>query len=415
MKELQPDPSTDPRCSLMTINDRPEPVMIRGEGSYLWDDRGTRYLDFVQGWAVNALGHAPAVIRDALARQAGLLLTPSPAFHNAPQLALARALTERCSLERVFFCSTGAEANEGAIKLVRKWGRRHRGGAFEIVTTHGAFHGRTLATMAASGKPGWDDLFPPAMSGFRKVRFGDVGAVADALSDATVAVMVEPIQGEAGVVVPPAGYLRDLRELTRRRGVLLVVDEVQTGMARTGPLFAHQAEAIEPDVMTLGKGLGGGVPLAALLARESVCCFEPGDQGGTYNGNPLMTAVGLAVLEALVEPGFARSRDRIAAELRSGLEALARRHGCLGVRGRGFLLALRLPAPVSAALVQACFTRGLLVNGPRPERLRLMPSLAVARDEVAQMLAILSEALDEVLGARARGTRSVCGAGSSGG
>ncbi len=383
--------------SLMTINARPDAVMVRGAGSWLWDDAGRRYLDFVQGWAVNTLGHAPAVVREALARQSALLLTPSPAFHNGQQLALARALIDRCALDRVFFCNSGAEANEGAIKLARKWGQQHHDGAWQIVTTHGSFHGRTLATMAASGKPGWDAVFRPATPGFTKVPFGDVGAMAKAIDRDVVAVLVEPIQGEAGVVVPPLGYLRDLRDLTRRRGVLLMLDEVQTGMGRTGPLFAHQAADVEPDVMTLGKGLGGGVPLAALLAREDVCCFEPGDQGGTFNGNPLMTAVGLAVLEAVTEPGFAASREKVAAELARGLEALARRHACLGTRGAGFLLALRLPAPIGPAIVADCFSRGLLVNAPRPELVRLMPSLAVTREEVGAMLAILGASLSEVL------------------
>jgi acetylornithine/N-succinyldiaminopimelate aminotransferase len=381
----------------MTITPRPEAVMVRGDGSWLWDDQGRRYLDFVQGWAVNALGHAPLEIRRALAAQAELLLTPSPAFHNAPALALADALTRRCSLDRVFFCNSGAEANEGAIKLARKWGRLERGGAHEIVTTHGGFHGRTLATMAASGKPGWDEIFPPAMPGFRKVPFGDVAAMDAAIADETVAVLVEPIQGEGGVVVPPAGYLRDLRDLTRRRGILLMLDEVQTGMGRTGPLFAHTDSGVEPDVMTLGKGLGGGVPLAALLAREGVCCFEPGDQGGTYNGNPLMTAVGLAVLQAIEEPTFGASRAKVATDLAAGLEALARRHGCLGTRGSGFLLALRLPAPAGASVVAECFAQGLLVNSPRPELVRLMPSLRVSRDEVGLMLETLSGAVGEVL------------------
>ena len=227
--------------SLMTINARPDAVMVRGAGSWLWDDAGRRYLDFVQGWAVNTLGHAPALVREALARQSALLLTPSPAFHNGPQLALARALIDRCALDRVFFCNSGAEANEGAIKLARKWGQQHRDGAWQIITTHGSFHGRTLATMAASGKPGWDAVFRPATPGFTKVPFGDVGAMAKAIDRDVVAVLVEPIQGEAGVVVPPPGYLRDLRDLTRRRGVLLMLDEVQTGVGRTGPLFAHQA------------------------------------------------------------------------------------------------------------------------------------------------------------------------------
>ncbi len=394
----------NPPDALMTVTERPPGVMVRGEGSWLWDEAGRRYLDFVQGWAVNALGHAPPEIQNALAAQSGLLLTPSPAFHNRPQIELARALTAQCSLDRAFFTSTGAEANEGAIKLARKWGQRQRGGAFEIVTTHGGFHGRTLATMAATGKPGWDAIFPPAMPGFRKVPFGDVGAVAKAIGDETAAVLVEPIQGEGGVVVPAEGYLRDLRDLTARRGVLLMLDEVQTGMGRTGPLFAHQADGIEPDVMTLGKGIGGGVPLAALLAKEAVCCFEPGDQGGTYAGNPLMAAVGLAVLERLLDPAFVAARLQVAVRLAAGLDRISRTHGCLGIRGRGFLLALRLATPASGDVVRACFERGGLVNAPRPDLIRLMPALTVTASEVDQMLELLSDALAEVLpGSRTRG------------
>jgi acetylornithine/N-succinyldiaminopimelate aminotransferase len=221
--------------------------------------------------------------------------------------------------------------------------------------------------------------------------------MADAITPETVAVMVEPIQGEGGVVVPPPGYLRDLRGLTTRLGVLLILDEVQTGMARTGPLFAHQASGTRPDVMTLGKGLGAGVPLAALLAREDACCFEPGDQGGTYNGNPLMTAVGLAVLEVLTDPAFEKRREGVAAGLHDGLEQLGRRHRCLGVRGSGFLLALRLPKPVGPDVVSVCFERGLLVDAPRPELIRLMPALTVTEGEVNAMLAILSASLEESL------------------
>jgi acetylornithine/N-succinyldiaminopimelate aminotransferase len=230
------------------------------------------------------------------------------------------------------------------------------------------------------------------MPGFRKLPFGDAGAVKAAITSETVAVMVEPIQGEAGVVVPPPGYLRDLRELTREHGCLLILDEVQTGMGRTGPLFAHQSEGAEPDIMTLGKALGGGVPLAALLAREEVSCFEPGDQGGTFSGNPLLTAVGLAVLEAVDDPDFTRARAEVAAALWRGLEDFARQHGAPGVRGAGFLLALRLGRPCGPELVASCFERGLLLNSPRPDLLRLMPALNLSRAEVDEMLAILSDA-----------------------
>ena len=287
------------RTRLMLHEHRPEPVMVRGAGSWLWDQDGRRYLDFVQGWAVNCLGPPPPARGARWGASAHARSTRAPAFLNVPQLELAAALTEAAGLHQAFLASTGAEANEGAVKLARRWGRLHRRGAYKGITTVDGFHGRTLAMMSASGKPGWDALFPPVVPGFVKVPFGDVAAVARAIDDDTAAVMVEPIQGEGGVVVPPAGYLAALRALTRERGILLMLDEVQTGMGRTGALFAFQHEAVVPDVLTLGKGLGGGVPLAALLASREASCFQAGDQGGTYAGTPLMAAAGLAVLAAL--------------------------------------------------------------------------------------------------------------------
>jgi acetylornithine/N-succinyldiaminopimelate aminotransferase len=379
--------------ALMHTAKRPELLMVRGEGSYLWDARGRRYLDFVQGWAVNALGHAPAALREAISAQAGTLVNASPAFHTEAQLEYVAALVAEGALDRVFFCSTGAEANEGAIKLVRRWASRKRPGAFEIVTTEGSFHGRTLATMAASGKPGFDQLFPPAVPGFVKVPYGDLAALEAAIGERTAAVMLEPIQGEAGVVVPPEGYLRAVRELTSARGVLLVLDEVQTGMGRTGTLFRFEAEGARPDILTLGKGLGGGVPLAALAATEAAACFEPGDQGGTYAGNPLMMAAGKAVLDALLAPGFLEGVRARGAELRAGLEALARRRGLGEVRGAGLLLALRLARPEANEVVERCRDEGLLLNAPRPDLLRFMPALNVSAAEVEEALALLDRAL----------------------
>ena len=299
--------------------------------------------------------------------------------------------------ERAFFCSTGAEANEGAIKLARKWGRVHRAGACEIVTTHGAFHGRTLATMAASGKPGWDELFPPRVEGFAKVPFGDAPAARAAVNERSVAIWVEPIQGEEGVVVPPSGYLAALRSLCDERGLLLMLDEIQTGMGRTGSLLACEAEGVRPDILTLGKGLGGGVPLSAMLAREEVACFEPGEQGGTFNGNPLMTAVGLAVLGTLTAPGFLRSVEHLGDRLRAGLEGLAIRYGCPFVRGRGLLLALGLPRPAAREIVAGCRERGLLINAPAVDLLRFMPSLRVEPGEIDDMCNTLDAALAQEL------------------
>src|ERR1700690_3900048 len=311
----------------MDITTRPPAVFVRGEGSFLWDDSGKRYLDFVQGWAVNCLGHSPPVVADALAAQSRLLLTPSPAFFNGPSLKLAKALIDNSCFDQVFFSNSGAEANEGAIKLARKYGVLHRGGAHEIITFEGGFHGRTLATMSASGKKAFEPLFEPKVPGFPKAQLNDLASVERLINDKTVGVMLEPIQGEAGVWPATIPFLRDLRELTKAHGLLLIVDEIQTGMGRTGKLFDYENAGIEPDIMTLGKGIGGGVPLAALLATDYAACFEHGDQGGTFNGNPLMCAAGLAVLEHVATPAFLKSATEAGLFLESELQKLSARHG----------------------------------------------------------------------------------------
>ena len=378
--------STD---SLMFITKRPDLVFERGEGSWLFDHQGKPYLDFIQGWAVNCLGHCPPEIVDALAAQGRQLINPSPAFYNGPMVELASLLTSNSVFDRVFFANSGAEANEGAIKLARKWGKLHKGGAYEIITFDHAFHGRTLATMSASGKPGWDTLYAPQVPGFPKADLNDIASVEALINEKTVAVMLEPIQGEAGVIPAEAAFLKALRELTQARGLLLIVDEVQTGMGRTGKLFAYEHAAITPDIMTLGKGIGGGVPLSALLAREAVCCFEPGDQGGTYNGNPLMCAVGVAVMRRLLAPGFLAEVEARGRYLSARLLELCAKHGLPGERGVGLLRALILADERSAAIVQAAQEKGLLLNGPRPELLRFMPALTVSQAEIDQMIGIV--------------------------
>ncbi len=380
------------KTALMELIDRPASPMVRGRGSYLWDERGKRYLDFVQGWAVNCLGHNPEVIARAIETQLLRVTNVGPAYHNQPASDLAQRLAGASGLERVFFLCTGADANEGALKLARKWGQKQRGGAHEVITMRESFHGRTLALMSASGKPGFDTRFPPAVPSFRKVPFGDAAAVAAAIDDATVAVMVEPIQGEAGVVMPDANYLHALRAICDQRGVLLIFDEVQTGMARTGPLFAYQAHGITPDIMTLGKGLGGGLPLSALLCSERVACFEPGDQGGTFAAHALLCAVGLAVFDRLTDPVEVARRAAHAALLERSLTGLAERHG-LNLRGRGFLWALVLAEPRAQRVRERAFSAGLLLNAARQDVLRLMPSLEVSSAEIAEMCDLLNEAL----------------------
>ena len=387
-------PHVSPDVSrVMKVAARPSIVMVEGRGSWIWDADDKRYLDFVQGWAVNCLGHSPRVIVEALESQARRLINASPAFYNEPMAKLATLIAEASGLGDVFLCNSGAEANEGAIKLARKWGARHRGGAFEIITMEHAFHGRTLATMSASGKPGWDTLFEPKVPGFPKVPLGDLEAVRSAITPMTTAVMLEPIQGEAGVLMAGDDWLRDLRQLTREAGILLIVDEIQTGIGRTGRLFGYEHAGIQPDIMTLGKGLGGGVPIAALVASGSASCFEYGDQGGTFNGAPLMAAVGCAVLETVLAPGFLDTVAATGAYLATRLRALSAELGHGEVRGRGLLLALALKDLDAGKVVQAALDRGLLINAPRPDSLRFMPSLTVSRDEIDQMMALLRESL----------------------
>jgi acetylornithine/N-succinyldiaminopimelate aminotransferase len=368
--------------------------MAEGSGSWLVDDRGRRYLDFVQGWAVNCLGHSPPAVVAAVSRQAGRLVNCSPAFHSDLMADFTAELSARSGLAEVFLCNSGAEANEGAIKLARKWGAVRRGGAFEIVTMEHAFHGRTLATMSASGKPGWDALFEPKVPGFRRVPLNDLAAADAAITDRTAAVMVEPIQGEAGVFVAADDYLAGLREITRRRGALLVFDEIQTGMGRTGKLFGFEHSGIRPDVMTLGKGLGGGVAVAALLATREASCFEYGEQGGTFNGNLIALAAAGAVLTTLTRPGFLADAAARGDYMMTRLRKLSADLGHGEVRGRGMLAALRLvDADAQAVVDRARDEHGLLVNAPRPDSVRLMPALTVSAEEIDEMIVRLRASL----------------------
>ena len=373
--------------------------MVEGKGSWLTDNKGKRYLDFLQGWAVNCLGHSNLGMIEALNAQAKKLINPSPAFYNEPMIRLSNLLTENSCFNKVFFANSGAEANEGAIKLARKWGQLNKSGAFEIITFDHSFHGRTLATMSASGKPGWDTMFAPQVPGFPKADLNDLDSVKKLVTDKTVAVMLEPVQGEGGVIPTTKEFMQSLRKFTKENNILLIVDEVQAGCGRTGTLFAYQHYGIEPDIMTLGKGIGGGVPLAALMATDAVACFVPGDQGGTYNGNPLMVAVGISVIEQLLAPGFLESVRAKGELLSKELLAISVEFNLDGERGEGLLRALMLSSDIGGKLVELARDRtpeGLLINSPRPNLLRFMPALNISDDEIRQMCNILRELLKQV-------------------
>lgn len=373
-------------------------AMVRGEGCWLWDADGNRYLDFVAGLAVCNLGHGhPGVVR-AIQDQAKRLLHVSNLYHIPAQTELARRLVDHSFGDRVFFCNSGAEANEAAIKLARRYERVVRGGdRHEVLAMQNSFHGRTLATLTATGQQKVRQDFDPLLPGFRHVPFGDPAALGEAVTDRTCAVLLEPIQGEGGVVCPPPDYLRSVRELCDTRALLLIFDEVQVGMGRTGTLFAYEQFGVAPDIMALAKGLAGGVPIGALVATEAAAGgFAPGTHASTFGGNPLASAAGLAVLDALLNEGVLERGRRAGEHLREGLERLAARHPCRvrELRGRGLIQAMELAGP-GAPVVASCMRQGLLVNCTADRVLRFLPPLVVTREEVDEMLEILGRALSE--------------------
>jgi acetylornithine aminotransferase len=371
-----------------------QPVaFVRGRGCELWDADGRRYLDFFAGLAVNNLGHChPAVVR-AIEVQAGTLLHASNVYHTLPAAELAALLCRRSFAERVFLCNSGAEANEAAMKLARRWGSADGGGRFEILATTGSFHGRTFATLTATGQEKYHTGFLPLLPGVRLVPYGDLAAMRAAVRNETVAIMVEPIQGEGGVVVPPAGYLAGLRELADRRGLLLVLDEVQSGLGRTGRLFAHEHERITPDVMTLAKALGGGLPIGAMCTTARVAAaFTPGAHGSTFGGNPVACAAAVAALEVLADPTLLEHVRTLGVYFKERLEALPARTGIRAVRGLGLMLGAELDRP-GASVVDRCREAGLLVNCTADRVLRFLPPLVVTRAQVDEGLGILEKAL----------------------
>jgi len=384
-------------AAVMFTAKRPPVVMARGRGSWLWDVDGRPYLDFVQGWAVNALGHCPPVLARALSAQAKVLVNASPAFYNAPWIHFAQLLSQQSGLDKVFFTSTGAEANEGALKLARKYGAVKLNGAYEVITTHNAFHGRTLAMMSASGKAAWDKLFLPKVPGFVHVPFNDLAAVAGAITKNTCAIMVEPVQGEGGVHVADVAYIQGLRALCDQHKLLLILDEVQTGIGRVGSLFAYQQYQVLPDVLTLGKGLGGGFPVSATLCRNAYNIFEVGEQGGTFCAQPLAMVAGLAVVQEVIRRKLPQRAEQNGRYLMRGLAKLAPRFGLKNIRGKGLLIGVDLPQDKGADVVVVARELGLLLNSPQLATLRFMPALTVSRKEIDQALHLLAQALERVL------------------
>jgi len=369
-------------------------AFVRGEGARLWDADGKRYLDFFTGLAVNNLGHGHPRVVAAIRAQSEKLLHVSNVYYNEPSARLGTLLIEHSFADRVFFCNSGAEANEAAIKLARRHGSRQLDGRYEILTVLGSFHGRTIATLSATAQEKYQSGFQPLLQGFRYVRFGDVAAMRAAVRPETVAILVEPIQGEGGVNVPPAGYLRQLRELCDEKRMLLMLDEVQVGMGRTGTLFAYEQEGIRPDVVTLAKAIGGGLPLGAMLTSEAIAAsLDAGAHGSTFGGNPLTCAAGVAVVEALHHDGVLENCRIVGERLREGLLALAKQMPMIrDVRGRGLILGIELDRP-GRPFVATALERGLVVNCTAENVIRLLPPLTLSATEADEGLAILEGVL----------------------
>ena len=372
-------------------------VIVRGEGTRVWDADGKEYLDFVAGWAVNNLGHSHPAVTQAIVEQAGTLLQTSNQFYTVPQLQLAEMLIENSCLDQVFFGNSGAEANEGALKLARRYGKLHRDGAYEVITAFNSFHGRTMATVAATGQPHYQESFTPLLPGFVHVDFDDVEAIMNATTDRTAAVFLEPVQGEGGVNIPADDYLSRVREWCDEKGLLLILDEIQTGMGRLGSLFGYQEYGVEPDVMTLAKGLGYGTPIGAFLSKEYCMALVPGDHGSTCGGNALTTAAAYAGTKFLIEndiPGHARAMGD---HLQRRLNELKSRYSFVkDVRGKGLLVAMEFESDIAGQLLTHANAGGLLLNAVKPNAIRFMPPLNVIAEEIDQAMSLLGDALGKI-------------------
>jgi acetylornithine/N-succinyldiaminopimelate aminotransferase len=377
-----------------------QPVVIeRGEGARVWDVDGKQYLDFTAGWAVVNLGHAHPAVTKAIQDQAAKLMQTSNQFYTTPQLDLAEALVENSALDKVFFSNSGAEANEGAVKLARKYGRMNKNGGQDIITVLNSFHGRTLAMAAATGQPHYQEIWKPLTPGFTNVPYDDLEAIKGATTDQTCAIMVEVLQGEGGVNVPTEGYLKGLREWCDANNILLIFDEVQTGAGRLGTLFGHQAFDVEPDVMTLAKGLGNGVPIGAFLCKDSCDVLEPGDHGSTFGGNALATAAANATIRFMVDNDVPGNATKVGAYFKGKLEQYraANPDTVVDVRGMGLLLALQFSDTISAKVVAACNEEGLLLNPVRPDAIRFMPPLTITESDVDEAMEKLGRGIAKAL------------------
>jgi len=374
-------------------------VLVRGQGAKVWDENGREYLDFIGGLAVNSLGHCHPVVVQALAEQGKTLIQTSNHFYTVPQLQLAKLLVENSCFDKAFFCNSGAESNEGAVKLARRYGKLHLDGAFEVITTFDSFHGRTLAMTAATGQKKFQEPYAPMPSGFVNVEANSVEAIKKATTKKTCAVMLEPIQAEGGVNVPPEDYLKKVWQWCEQKGILLILDEIQTGVGRLGSLFGYQLYGIEPDIITLAKGLASGVPIGAFLAKDKVDVFKVGEHGTTFGGNPLACAVAYAVMRYIIEYDVTGNAQRMGVYLGSCLGDLKAKYGfVVEVRGRGLLWAVEFNKDMAEAVMLGCVEKGLLVNKLKPNAIRLIPPLIITKKDVDVAIRTLQEVLAKQAG-----------------
>jgi len=383
----------------MSVAKRTPVVLVRGEGCRVWDEDGKAYLDLVGGWAVNTLGHSSPIIVDALTEQASTLIHTSNQFYTVPQLELADLLVENSVFDRVFFSNSGVEANEGAVKLARKYGQHKRNGAYTVITTDHSFHGRSLAMLTATGKPAYKQDYGPLPAGFLAdpVPFNDLDAIKKATTDETCAIMVEPVQGEGGVNPATKEYLQGLRDWCDENNLVLMFDEVQTGVGRLGTLWGYELYGVEPDVMTLAKGLGGGVPIGAILCKEKVNVFTYGDHGSTFGGNPLATAVALAVMRETLKTDLPAHVKKIGEHLMAKLNGLrAERPYITDVRGFGLLVGIEFDSDIAGDIAAKLLEEGVLINTPAANVVRFMPPLVLTEAEADEAVAKLAKVLDEI-------------------
>lgn len=369
-------------------------LLVRGEGCRVWDIDGKPYLDMVAGIATNVLGHAHPVVANALAEQARTLIHTSNLYYTIPQIQLARLLVENSCADKVFYANSGAEANEGAIKLARKWGKLHKNGAYEVISARASFHGRTLATVAATGQQKYQAPFTPMPDGFKQVPYNDMLSLRDATSEKTAAILLEPIQGESGVHPARQRYLELVRQWCDEQNLLLMFDEVQTGVCRTGKLWGYQNYGIEPDVFTMAKGTAGGVPIGVLLCKEKANVFQPGEHASTFGGTPLVTAVAYAVMSYVLENKLWEHVTTVGAYLREKLVTLQKRAPLISeVRGLGLMIGIDLAQDVAKDLSVKALEKGMLLNATGPHTLRLVPPLILTQQEADEAVAILDDIL----------------------